>query len=628
MRISSFIIGNYKSFRDPQKLEFAPGFNVLVGQNNVGKTALLEALTLNFQGKPHKSILSIPRVTAPYDQSSVVNVTLVLSGEELRDILLNIAQFYLPVPSDSSAPDAGGGLRLLEEILTRDNISFTLRLVAGEGRNPPDWVISKFPSHGLYDGQHPSGRRDRGRVFRCNPSPDKKGFTCSGATEEDVQSELGVPIANILRSRVYHFLAERFNVGTSRVGIQKILVPNAANLPEVLSVLQGNNPARFTHLNELLTQIFPSIYQISVINRSNEAVEIVVWTENPNTQREDLAIPLSDSGTGVGQALAILYVVMTSEFPRTILIDEPNSFLHPAAARKLVEILRVNFPQHQYIVSTHSPEIIRTAQPSTLSLIKWENRQSVIESLDAGRIEAIQGCLVEIGARLSDVFGADQILWVEGQTEEVCCRLILDQIVTSAHPGVAIVGVRNTGDFESKRPSASTIWDIYSKLGASNALIPPAIAFVFDREGRTAKEMEDLSRKSRQKLHFLPRRTYENYLICPDALQAVMSSLPSFAGNPVSKEQITEWLQGNGGKRDYMSSATPHINVHDKAWLEKVHGAKLLADLFSELSANREEYRKTIHSVQLTDWLMKNKPEMLAELRDFLSELLKRGEMR
>lgn len=622
MRISSFIISNYKSFRDPQKLEFAPGFNVLVGQNNVGKTALLEALTLNFVGKPHKSLLSIPRVTAPYDQSSVVDVTVVLSGEELRDILLNIPEFYLPVPSRLSAPDAEDGVQLLEKILTYETIGFTLRLVAGEGRNPPDWIVSKFPSHALYDGQHPSGRQDRGRLFRCNPSPDKKGFTCTGPTEGDIQSELGVAIANILRSRVYHFRAERFNLATFQVGTQKILAPNAANLPEVLSVLQGNNPARFNHLNELLAQIFPSIYQISVINRPNGVVEIVVWTENANTQREDLAIPLSDSGTGVGQALAILYVVMTSEFPRTILIDEPNSFLHPAAARKLVEILRAKFPQHQYVVSTHSPEIIRTAQPSTLSLIKWENRQSVIESLDAERIEAIQGCLVEVGARLSDVFGADQILWVEGQTEEVCCRLILDQLATNVPPGVVIVAVRNTGDFESKRPSASAIWDIYSKLSTSNALIPPAIAFVFDREGRTMQEMKDLSRKSRQKVRFLPRRTYENYLICPDALQAVMSGLPSFAGNPVSKQQITEWLQRNGGKRVYISSPTLRTNIHDNAWLEKVHGAKLLADLFAEFSANREEYRKTIHSVQLTDWLVKNKPEMLTELRDFLSGLL------
>jgi len=56
-------------------------------------------------------------------------------------------------------------------------------------------------------------------------------------------------------------------------------------------------------------------------------------------------VPLSESGTGVGQVLAILYVVFTSEYPRTIVIDEPQSFLHPGAVRKLFEARRVQVPE-------------------------------------------------------------------------------------------------------------------------------------------------------------------------------------------------------------------------------------------------------------------------------------------
>ena len=43
MRISSFKIKNYKSFLEPEKITFDKGFNLIIGQNNVGKTALLEA---------------------------------------------------------------------------------------------------------------------------------------------------------------------------------------------------------------------------------------------------------------------------------------------------------------------------------------------------------------------------------------------------------------------------------------------------------------------------------------------------------------------------------------------------------------------------------------------------------
>ena len=40
------------------------------------------------------------------------------------------------------------------------------------------------------------------------------------------------------------------------------------------------------------------------------------------SKREDIAIPLDQSGTGIGQVLAMLYVAVHSPFPRVIAIDE------------------------------------------------------------------------------------------------------------------------------------------------------------------------------------------------------------------------------------------------------------------------------------------------------------------
>jgi len=65
---------------------------------------------------------------------------------------------------------------------------------------------------------------------------------------------------------------------------------------------------------------------------SNQA-EIYLWNVRPDTGRDDLKIKLIDSGTVVGQVLARLYVVLESSSPKTIIIDEPNSFLHPAASK-------------------------------------------------------------------------------------------------------------------------------------------------------------------------------------------------------------------------------------------------------------------------------------------------------
>src|SRR5262249_35224746 len=60
--------------------------------------------------------------------------------------------------------------------------------------------------------------------------------------------------------------------------------------------------------------------------------------------------------------LAIVYVIVTADYPHVMLLDEPQSFLHPGAARKLIDVL-ARYPQHQYIVATHSSAIISACDP-------------------------------------------------------------------------------------------------------------------------------------------------------------------------------------------------------------------------------------------------------------------------
>ncbi len=203
-------------------------------------------------------------------------------------------------------------------------------------------------------------------------------------------------------------------------------------------------------------------------------------------------VPLSECGTGIGQVLAILYVVLTSDIPHVIIIDEPNSFLHPGACRKLIEILKEH-PQHQFIIATHSPSTIAAANPTTINIVQYENAQSKIQQVDLTELKNQQSYLTEIGAKLSDVFGSDNILWVEGKTEELCFPLIIDKTEGLSVMGTSILSVKNTGDFESR--NSKLIYDIYKKLSTGAGLMPPAIGFLFDRENKNEKDITELEKK-------------------------------------------------------------------------------------------------------------------------------------
>ncbi|MHC5729400.1 MAG: ATP-dependent nuclease, partial [Nostoc sp.] len=255
----------------------------------------------------------------------------------------------------------------------------------------------------------------------------------------------------------------------------------------------GRNPGRFKRFNDSVSSVLPQIKAVSVRHKDAFIVEIMIWTIDPNSERDDLSFPLASCGTGVSQVLGILCILITSQDPRTIIIDEPQSFLHPGTAKKLIETLK-QFPQHQYIIATHSPEIIASANPSNIVKLQYRDWETTASVINTKEIESQNEILAELGVRLSDVFGADSILWVEGQTEEKCFPLILEKVIKRTLIGMKILSVNSTDALlDGKR--SDLVFDIYKKLTTGATLFPPAIGFIFDRESKTETKIKELEKR-------------------------------------------------------------------------------------------------------------------------------------
>ena len=228
--------------------------------------------------------------------------------------------------------------------------------------------------------------------------------------------------------------------------------------------------------------------------------------------------------------------------------------------------------------------------------------------------------LSEVGARLSDVFGADNILWVEGRTEEICFPIILSKVAKKPLLGTAVLGVLQTGDFEGS--DSERILRVYKKLSEGGAVLPPSIGFIFDREGRADREIEDITREGKGKVYFLNRRMYENYILNPSAIAEEMSSIEGFRETPVTAEEIEKWFQDHRWGNEYFCSPLKEKDKTDEVWLKFVHGAKMLESLFKQFSDNRVAYRKVEHGVALTKWIAENNPENIAEIANLLKTVL------
>jgi AAA15 family ATPase/GTPase len=625
MYISKIQIHNYKGYYDSSPLELTTGFNIITGQNNAGKTALLEALSLNFPVKPNRTFQSLRTSSKQMNIASSVDVSFTLSREELFEILVSdFNEVYIPLPTPMGTafnesigyiPAHEGSLEILRDwVFSHEFFTFEMQREASDSNK--FWHPIKYPSFGLYES---ASDKDRGSFASYKVNSDKT-LSAIGSGEADITTaDFGYKIVRLLHPRIYSFNAERFNLGTSSVGASNILRPNAENLAEVLNTLQANTN-QFRRFNELIREILPQIRGVSVhlIEREQKEFEILTWIGETNSEQEEFPVPLSDSGTGIGQVLAILYVVFTSKYPRAFLIDEPNSFLHPGAARKLIEVLKKH-PQHQYIISTHSPTILTAALPATITMVKKQNRKITHDLINAKETKQLRVYLAEIGARLSDVFGADNILWVEGATEEVCFPMILERLANRRLMGTAIVGVRNTGDFEGRH--AETVIEIYERISKSSSILPPAIGFIFDKECRTEEQQKDLKRRNAS-IFFIPRRLYENYLLDTEAITAIVNTIDGFSEQPIRESDVEDWLDNNRDSKKYMCRGA--VGSSD-SWYMYIDGAGILEDIFSNLSEGRVMFIKTEHSIALTEWLLKNKPENLSEIAEILISVLDRS---
>src|SRR5690349_6197032 len=321
------------------------------------------------------------------------------------------------------------------------------------------WVRSRFPSNNIIT--------DTGTYtnFSFTPNEERTSFQIVAVGGADpAQDDIGLQMASALRQRVYFFNALRSPAAQSPAGSESQLLPDAQNLPEVLNTFQPNRTAYKSYVDHV-RRVLPLVKWIDVVPTGNSS-QIRVWNVDENTTRDDLPNPLSECGTGVGQVLAILYVVIRSAGD-VICIDEPNSFLHPGAAKALMAILSEH-QEHQYIIATHSPEIIVSSRPERLFMLGFAGEKTSMKQLDQSDIESARQMLDEIGSRFSDVFGADAVIWVEGPTEVECFPLLVAATGRHMPPGTMIAPLRSTGDLKGRHAKAFA--DIYRNLSSAGSI--------------------------------------------------------------------------------------------------------------------------------------------------------------
>lgn len=599
MRLRKIRVEGFQSFLDSGDIEFSDGFNLIIGQNNSGKSALLRAMLPVTPDDRHRTPdcweqfkLPVPKITFTLDGS----------GSEIHDWALRAGgQTFFPVPNQQII-DVSLAMTNVYDI---GSIAITASRVYNSGLTAP------YPSHGLFEYQH--GQQTCALLTPINGNLHIQLAYRADDTLPDL-------FWTAWNQDMFYFTAERLTIGEAPSGHGVRLHSNAANLPNVLHTLNSERGDVFQKLVDHVREIFPTVGNLSVRStRGPNNFEIRIWPTNA-MERVELSFPLNSSGTGVAQVIAILTAIMTVE-STVIIIDEINSFLHPAAVKSLLRILQTEYTNNQYIISTHAPEVIGFSNPKTIHLVKREGYELTVTCLNLTNVNEFREVAEHLGVSMADVFAADRVIWVEGPTEEICFPYLYRALSGRPLPrGTIITSVAATGDFNRKR-DREIVYEVYRRLSSAAATLVVATVFSFDTEELSDTEKDGMAKEADGRLSFLPRRHFECYLVDPAAIANLIVAKDPRSVVSATKEtvevKLTELAADQKLKIEEWNG-----DVEDVDWLTKVDAAKLIARVTAELSEHRATFNKKDDSLALLKDILARDPNKMTPLYEYVKSLI------
>lgn len=407
---------NIKNFRACRDVSLPlDSFTPLVGQNNTGKSSIIEAI--NWVVKP--SAISAVDFANP-EQPVIVTACIDGITAGLLDRI----------------PDARHKAAI-EPFCNHGRL--WIRAVASAPGKKPDseiWDVAAYkggiPQHWRV---YPTGLPQAVSIL----IPEALYIEAMDDIGEDLgKAKAGTTIKSLLDEIMVPIMAAHAELNTAIETIRHILTTNGDNRSGHLKVFD-------TEATNALSQFFPGLeidldFQVLEIKDFFKAGDLHVTDGVTGDRRR-----FDQMGTGAQRAIQmslIRYLAETrSKDPekvsrRLLLIDEPELYLHPQGIRRLRQALQILADSgFQVVFSTHSPMMLsRDNATDTVIVSKSKDhgtttkkplRQAVLEALSDA--ESQSRTLFELG-NLAEIYFSDLVVLCEGKTDRRLLPLAYEQI--------------------------------------------------------------------------------------------------------------------------------------------------------------------------------------------------------
>ncbi|MCK9620263.1 MAG: AAA family ATPase [Methylobacter sp.] len=376
MKLERVTLANFRGY-DQIDLQFEADVTVIAGVNGVGKSALLGAIVKAMS-------LVLPHITPSQEKVIGLADTDVKSGKDnlALSILLNTSKANIYVDIARSA--AISAARAEELTIRRDKLRFatretkkrskeeqeikdeisrieiqlasvedvpTVRILPKESHTSQSPIVDTLET----EGAQPIAVFYSTSRFLSRLPPSLKAKAIKIATAYDkALDQLEVSLNDF--ANWYRVLAEENQSTRVARMFQQLEAAIATFLPDVSSLsLHSERPPRFS------VQKNGSTFFLEQLSDGECGLLALVFDL---TRRLAIANPVSDNPIADGVAL--------------VMIDEIELHLHPKWQRQVVRRLRDVFKNCQFVITTHSPQVIGQVNAKKLRLLSHDNAGKVI----------------------------------------------------------------------------------------------------------------------------------------------------------------------------------------------------------------------------------------------------------
>lgn len=430
MRVHSLYAKNYGPFKELKEVRLGP-LATIVGQNDTGKSNILRALQLFFEGRKFEENDVYDRASAGDDVVIEVAFTSLPTVIELEDGITSTFQ-------EENLLDANGYLRI-RKIYRRSNLAkFDVSLItydfdddrfAGLAILKEKELNERCASAGIGVAKSGRGITNKGKREALREKARSEGIQL-------VKCELTLPVKDDLWKRVSALLPEfvlfetdtRLGIGETSFQSQfRPIVKTAAEKPDVISArdtftaligqaLQGEIDKIFTHLRRH-TDVFTGLTAQPDFSW-DKAVTLQVFGRD----QYDVENSLDRRGSGIRRLLMVAFFQYLAERERDstgdfiFAIEEPENCLHPGLQRELVASFRKLADEgYQVIITSHSPVFAGASPIEDLALVvRGAGVAIAIQAPDLNLADVAE----QLGIEPSDqITGYHACIFVEGPSD-------------------------------------------------------------------------------------------------------------------------------------------------------------------------------------------------------------------